>query len=387
VIKEIGKGSMGVVYQAHDPNLDLTVALKVLRHERVIDDSFVRRFLSEARVLGRLDRANIVRVYNIDEDDGSIYIAMEYIEGESLADVMERKKFAPEEIVQLGITIAKTLDYAHRKGVVHRDIKPTNILIRKDGFLKITDFGIARIQDPEASVKTQAGEILGTPAYMAPEQVLSKPVDGRVDLFSLGIILYELCTGTRPFGGDNIAAIFHAITSKDPLPISRVNPAVPQSFAQIIMKCLRKNPGERFESGKALVKALEGCLVKDKAFVPEAVPRRLFAQKIAFFLVGAILLTGVIAGSVYYATKTKKESGFDVEPLKRAYLKVESTPGGAQVFIDGALQGNTPVTLELVPGKHVVLLKLADFHEWKAPVQLREETRTPLSVSLVPIEE
>ncbi|NMC74873.1 MAG: serine/threonine protein kinase [Geobacteraceae bacterium] len=230
VVKEIGRGSMGVVYQAEDPNLDLLVALKVLRQDRLANEAFVRRFLSEAKALGRLDHPNIVRVFNVDRDGDTVYIAMEFIEGESLASRMKRQAFSPEALAEFGATVAEALDSAHRSGIVHRDVKPSNILVKSDGRFKITDFGIAHIDDPCAPEQTQAGEILGTPAYMSPEQVLGRPVDGRSDLFSLGIILYELATGTRPFGGEGIHAIFTAIAQETP-PRSRLEtPISPRPF-------------------------------------------------------------------------------------------------------------------------------------------------------------
>jgi serine/threonine-protein kinase len=187
--KEIGRGGMGVVYLAQDPNLDLLVALKVLRQDRLGNEDLVRRFLAEAKALGRLDHPNIVRVFNVDRDGDNVYIAMEFIEGESLAALMKVESFKADYIAEFGARIAEALDSAHRNGIVHRDVKPSNILLKADGRFKITDFGIAHIEDPSAPDQTQAGEILGTPSYMSPEQILGRPVDGRSDIFSLGIIL------------------------------------------------------------------------------------------------------------------------------------------------------------------------------------------------------
>ena len=384
VVKEIGKGSMGVVYQAHDPNLDLMVALKVLRQDRLVSEAFVKRFLKEAKALGRLDRANIVRVYNVDEDSGAIYIAMEYIEGESLNEVMKRKRFSPEEIIKTGVTVAETLDYAHQRGIVHRDIKPSNILIRSDGWLKITDFGIAHIEDSFASEQTQDGEILGTPAYMSPEQVMSKPVDGRSDLFSLGIILYELCTGIRPFGGENFASIFKAITQDEPAQITSLNPSIPQDLARVIMKCLEKNPAERFESGKALSETLKGCL--DKKVSEVEVSAQVKAKKIGFILSLVILLMIMMGGVAFYVA-THKTKSTQMEEVRSSYLTIESTPLGAQVFIDNMFKGKTPLRIGLPIGKHEVRLTLPDYQNWEAQVQLNEGGETPLSVQLIPVEE
>jgi serine/threonine protein kinase len=382
IIKELGKGSMGVVYQAHDPNLDVLVALKVLRHDRVVSETFVRRFLSEGKALGRLDRANIVRVYNVDEDSGTVYIAMEFIEGESLNEVMKKKRFTPEEIINIGVIVAETLDYAHQKGIVHRDIKPSNILIRSDGWLKITDFGIAHIEDAYASEQTQAGEILGTPAYMSPEQVMSRPVDGRSDLFSLGIILYELCTGVRPFGGENLAAIFKAITQDEPAHITSINPSIPQDLARVIMKCLKKKPDERFESGNALSEALKGCLKKKEPESPEVSARK--KSKNIGLILSLVIILMIMTGGVAYYVASHKTKSTSVEEVRSAYLNIESFPVGAQVFIDNMFKGKTPLKIGLPIGKHEVRLTRPDYYDWEAQVELKEEGETPLSVRLSP---
>ena len=387
VIKEIGKGSMGMVYMAHDPNLDLSVALKVLRHDRVESAPFVRRFLAEARVLGRLDNSNIVRVYNVDEDSGTVYIAMEFVEGDSLSEIMQKKRFSPEEIVEVGITIANALDYAHQKRIVHRDIKPGNILIRSDGFLKITDFGIAHIQDSQVSEKTQAGEILGTPAYMSPEQVMCRPVDGRSDLFSLGVILYELCTGARPFRGDNMPAIFNAITQGNPDNITKINPSIPNELSQVIMKCLNKKPDKRFQTGNALAEALKSLLKESETVRLIAPVSQKKPNKIILITLSVILFISVIMGLSYYVfIVSKAESPPAVRGVSSAFLKVDSMPVGARVFIDGSFKGNTPVKLNLLTGKHEVRLTLTDYYDWEARVQLKDGGETPLLVRLIPID-
>jgi len=377
---------MGVVYEAHDPNLDLTVALKVLRQDRLVNDAFVKRFLSEAKALGRLDHPNIVRVYNVDEHEGTVYIAMEFIEGESLNEVVHRRPVEPGEIIEIGAVVAETLDYAHQKGIVHRDIKPGNILIRTDGRLKITDFGIAHVEDPSAAVQTQAGEILGTPAYMSPEQVLSRPVDGRSDIFSLGIVLYELCTGSRPFTGDSLAAVFNAITQEEPPPVTALNPAVPQELSDVIRRCLRKNPDERYRSGEELSAALKACSAKKEEPAAAAQAGAKTRRRNIVFSIAAVLIF-VIAGALSYyfiSVKSGVDSPPPVEEAAKAFLRIDSTPAGARVFVDGMFKGETPLRLELLRGKHEVRLSLADYYDWEAQVQLQEEGETPLSVRMIP---
>ncbi len=383
VIDEIGRGSMGVVYRAHDPNLDLTVALKVLRQDRMANTAFMKRFLSEAKALGRLDHSNIIRVYNVDEDDGNVYIAMEFIEGQPLNDVIRNKRFSAEEIIELGITVAESLDYAHQKGIVHRDIKPGNILISSDGRLKITDFGIAHIEDTSAPQQTQAGEILGTPAYMSPEQVVSRPVDGRSDIFSLGVILYELSTARTPFRGDNLAAIFNAITNVQPPAAAAENPDIPESLSGIISRCLQKNPDDRFESGKALADALKACTEKER-FANTTPDRGKAPRKTVSMALAAVIAAIVIGLASYYFINSGTEPPvIKEEAVRNASFKIESSPARAQVFIDGTFKGKTPLTIKLHAGKHEVRLTSPDHYDWEAQVRLKEGGETPLFVRLI----
>ncbi|MCK4488210.1 MAG: serine/threonine protein kinase, partial [Desulfobacterales bacterium] len=288
--EELGKGSMGVVYRAHDPQIDRLVALKVLRHDRVTSEAFVQRFLKEAKAIGRLSHPNIVTVYDVGRDHGTIYIAMEFLEGPPLNEVIQEKRLTLGEIVDLGVQMAEALDYAHQKGIVHRDIKPTNIIVTPDGQAKITDFGIARIEDPSAIQQTQAGEILGTPVYMSPEQVMGRPVDGRSDLYSLGVILYELSTQKRPFRGDSIAAIFRAITQDTPAEPAITDSSISQELSGLVMKSLNKRPDERLQTGKAMAEALKACLVERE---PRPKHRGLFVF-IAFIVVS------MVGGLAYY---------------------------------------------------------------------------------------
>jgi serine/threonine protein kinase len=393
VVKELGKGSMGMVYQAHDPEIDRLIALKVLRQDRLTSEDFVQRFLKEARAIGRLSHPNIVTVYDVGQDHGTIYIAMEFLEGKSLDQLIAEKNLRMEEILNLGIQVAETLDYAHQKGIVHRDVKPSNIIVQANSQIKITDFGIAHIEDPSAPVQTQAGEILGTPAYMSPEQASSRPVDGRSDLFSLGVILYELSAGKRPFAGANLAAIFQAVTQEHPLPPSKVNPSLDEVFSRMVMKCLEKIPEKRFTSGKALGESLRslGAGRESPAKATPGVPQK---RKNIFYVVSiAVLFVGMLAGLFYYLSAPKKipppvaESPLAVEKVKPALLKVESSPPEAQIFIDGVFKGKTPANLEIPAGKHEVRIILPDHYDWEAQVQLQEEGETPLRIRLIPMAE
>jgi serine/threonine-protein kinase len=217
VMKELGRGAMGIVYLGKDPKINRSVAIKTLRFEEDMDEtqtkSVKERFFREAESAGNLTHPNIIRIFDAGEDQDVAYIAMELLDGHDLKECCEKAKLLPmEKVIDIVAQVAGGLDYAHKQGVVHRDIKPANIMMLKDGTLRITDFGIARIQ---ATSKTATGAVLGTPAYMSPEQVNGKKVDGRADIFSLGVTLFEMLTGEKPFAADSIAALLYRIANVD----------------------------------------------------------------------------------------------------------------------------------------------------------------------------
>ncbi len=398
-VRELGRGSMGVVYEAHDPQIDRTVALKVLRQDRNASDAFVRRFLKEAKAIGRLSHPNIVTVYDVGEDHGTIYIAMEFLEGQPLNQVIEGRRFSFEEVIEFGVQIAETLDYAHSKGVVHRDIKPSNILVQPKERLKITDFGIAHIEDPSATLQTQDGEILGTPAYMSPEQVLGKTIDGRSDLFSLGVILYELSTGTRPFGrqGKTLATMFNEITNTTPPDPTELNSLVDPKLSRVIMKCLAKAPGDRYPSGDSLAGALRACQTRETAtvvFTPaapvphDAGPAKRSGLRLPLLMMGMVAalaasLLYLYPGMLQRVTGWFGKPGDDRSPAgQTAMIKAESLPDGVEVWIDGSLKGKTPLQVRLGLGKHSVRAVAPGFEEWTDALELSEPKLYSLQIQL-----
>ena len=303
--REIGRGSMGIVYEAQDTRLDRRIALKVLRADLVATETFVRRFLKEAKAAARLSHPNIVSIYDTDEEHGTIYIAMELLAGEPLDKLIKRKKFTEKEIVHLAVQTARVLDYAHANGIIHRDIKPGNIIVDPNGRIKITDFGVARIEDPSAPQQTVIGEVLGTPAYMSPEQALGKSVDGRTDIFSLGVVLYELCTGMRPFRGDTLSAILMAIIHEDPSEPRMINAAISPELARVIMKCMSKAAEDRFQTGKALADALEKLVQREEP-VARAEPSTKKSPMRLGLLFATILLLLAIGGGLSYHFLTQR---------------------------------------------------------------------------------
>ncbi len=253
----LGKGAMGVVYKAFDPHIERLVAIKTIRTDTLDADlvaQFMARFKNEARAAGRLTHANIISVYEYGEDDKVAYIAMEYVEGAGLREFLNRQaKFDFAQLVTLMTQLLNALEFAHRCGVVHRDIKPSNLIVTDTGLLKVADFGVARI---DMSNYTTAGMVIGTPSYMSPEQCMGKVADPRSDVFSTGVVLYELLTGQRPFTG-SVEAITHKICHEEPIPPSRLSGlALPPAVDQLVATALAKRPADRFPSARAFHDAL-----------------------------------------------------------------------------------------------------------------------------------
>jgi len=261
VLNELGKGAMGIVYLAKDPVIGRMVAIKTIRTSSFGEDDsesreFRERFIREAQTAGILSHPNIVTIHDIGEDPETqtSFIAMEYIEGRNLKSLLaEKTKFSYEQIADIIAQVAEAIDYAHRKGIIHRDIKPANIIITLDNKVKIMDFGIAKIA---SSNLTTTGQFLGTPNYMSPEQVSGAAVDGRSDIFSLGVVLYELLTSRKPFQGENLTAISYKIVHEEFTPPADLSPEVPPDFNAIVARAMAKDPWNRYQRGKDLALAL-----------------------------------------------------------------------------------------------------------------------------------
>jgi len=262
--ERIGEGAMAEVWRAHDPTIDRVLAIKLLRPEFRSSAEYSSRFLREAKAAGVLSHSAIVTIYDVGEADGVAYIAMELLEGEPLDVVIARQEQLPlETILTIGAQLAGALSYAHRAGVIHRDIKPSNVMLLSDRrSIKILDFGIARIADSapgndNADARTQIGQVVGTPRYMSPEQALGRDIDGRSDLFSVGVLLYELVTRQPAFSGPSPAALALRITQQNPAPIAELAPHCPGGVRFIVDKLLAKRPERRFATGDELAKAIE----------------------------------------------------------------------------------------------------------------------------------
>ena len=303
VLGQLGSGAAGLVFRARDPLIRRQVAIKVLRASRSMTEAQVRvvqeRFFREAQTAGGLDHPNIVKIYDLGKDDsGELYIVMECIEGTSLDRLMERDR--PQVGPLLGVLeqVASALDAAHARGIVHRDVKPANILLTEAGFVKITDFGIARITSSQLTLDSTE---LGTPRYMSPEQVEGKELDGRADLFSLGVIAYQLLTGEVPFQGDSAVTLAYQVVHGVPRRPSQVAPELPPAVDLVLERMLHKDPARRYPSGAAFLTDLRAVLQPQPREVaaeagspPARLPRRR-PGRAALLLAGGLVLLGLAA--------------------------------------------------------------------------------------------
>lgn len=317
IIDEIGAGGMGVVYRAEDTKLGRTVALKFISPRGLEDAEERARFLREAQAAASLSHPNICVVHEIDEADGRLFMAMELVEGESLKSRIERGPLPIEEAIGIALQAARGLDAAHRKGIVHRDVKPANLMVQPDGLVKIMDFGLAKLSG--RTVLTKEGTTLGTVAYMSPEQARGREADRRSDLWSLGVILYEMAAGRLPFRADYEQAVLFAIMNEAPEPLTSLRAGVPMELERIVAKALAKNPDERYQHADELIadlrsleKSLEGIGTSRPAAAAAPPPARerparrrtariaiplciAAAAVAAFFLLRPVLFGGAIA--------------------------------------------------------------------------------------------
>lgn len=264
IIKEIGHGAMGIVYEAKDPLIDRIVAIKTINLQDLTPEEkkeYEARFYLEARSGGRLSHPNIVTIHDLGESEGVPYIAMELMEGRELQNLLKSEQLLPiKETLNIMIQVATGLAYAHEHGIIHRDIKPSNIMVLKGGLVKIADFGIARMDSWR--LNTTHGKLLGSPHYMSPEQVSSHPIDQRSDIFSVGTLLYRMLSGQVPFSGNNTHSITYKIVHEEPPKPSSLIQEIPDMLDSIVIKCLSKNPDDRYQNAIELADDLRACQEK-----------------------------------------------------------------------------------------------------------------------------
>ncbi len=362
ILKELGKGAMGVVYLAHDPQIGRKVAVKTIkpkegaRPEEVAEGR--ARFLREAQAAGKLLHPGIVTIFDVFEEQGTMFIVMEYVEGLLLDHFCVRGRLLPlENALSLVCQGLSALDYAHRHGIVHRDIKPCNMMVVDGASLKVMDFGLAKEVDAHL---TQTGTVIGTPHYMSPEQIQGKLLDGRSDLFSMGVVLYELVTGERPFRGESLSTIIYKILHETPAEPRALNPDLPEPLSRIIQKALGKSPEDRYLTGSAFIHALQhyaemdlGQSMVGASFTPVPAPevlppppsgvrrpkaaRRRGGRK--YWIGGAVaalaLAAAATAGYLFLKPGSGKPAVAAHEEKLPRPVGVATTPPGAQLFLDG----------------------------------------------------
>lgn len=423
ILSTLGQGAMGVVYRAIDPLLERTVAIKTISLDLSRDEfeEFERRFYREASSAGRLNHPNIVTIHDVGNTDNIAYMAMEFLEGEELRDILDAGgALAPERIAEIVSQVADGLAFAHQHGVVHRDIKPSNIMILTNGAVKITDFGIALIP---SSSRTVAGMILGSPKYMSPEQVVGQEVDGRADIFSLGVVLYEMLTGRPPFAGDNISAIMFRILNEMPTAPCTLKPELPETFNYIVARALAKHPDERYQSAAEMAEDLRHYLAlkvpdnfyahaadKPRTLERRAKPRNVEDQTVllapaspaqpavaarprgktallvlagvAVLSIGAWLLTRgdapvpdktpAVSAAVPVAPASSVAPAPEPALVPEGVLAFAVTPWG-EVFVDGRREGVSPPLneLKLAAGKHKIEIRNPGFVPYSETIELQ----------------
>ncbi|MFQ5865022.1 MAG: PEGA domain-containing protein [bacterium] len=416
ITERLGGGGIAVVYKAEDLKLKRTVALKFLSPEMTNDEEAKNRFKHEAQAASALDHPRIGTIYEIDEtEDGQMFIAMAYYEGETLKKKIERGPVKIQEAINIVIQIASGLAIAHEQGIVHRDIKPANILITKEGFVKIVDFGLVKLAG--ATRITRTGTTLGTPAYMSPEQVNCAEVDHRSDIWSLGVILYELLTNRLPFEGDYEMAILYAILHEEPVRVSQYNSDIPSGMEQIINKTLEKQVANRWASVQELLHDLRKCqsslksdaqeqtktepqrdlptpekgVTKKRETVPSYEPHedkkrinllsKTSTRRITL-TIALILILGIL-GITYLRNIQKNQIS------EQGYINLQSNPAGALISLNGEPIGaRTPQRLgPLEKGTYEVVLTLEGFESWSKNFSIAKNDTLTHAAQLVPIRE
>ena len=446
IIKTIGQGAMGLVYKAKDPAIDRTVAIKTIREDSNLfakdAEEVKKRFRREAQVAGRLSHPGIVTIYDVGGEGGLFYIVMEYVEGDTLDKIVDSKHLPDvDKTIDLMLQVCDAIGYAHKNGIIHRDIKPANIMIVDKRYVKVMDFGIARIA---SSDMTQVGKIMGTPNYMSPEQVMGAKVDNRTDIFSMGVILYELLTGEKAFPGESITTVIYRILHEHPTPPRSLRFQLPSSLDYIVSKAMSKEIEKRYQSMEEFAKDLRNYKSLEqpkelKTAKPEAEAEaedtlsmstmgnapsaekkaepkkpesaKPFRQKeiskqssTGYMIMGALILVILVGAGLFYlksrpspvvkeekkdtqpaAVPEKVEPPKPVEPIAAKYgsIMVRSRPK-ARIFIDGKPAGTTPNEITNLPvGEHNIMLKHDDFPEWITQVNVEENKAAEVGHSFI----
>lgn len=361
IIRALGRGGMGEVYAAEDTKLNRTVALKVLPQITTDDPERLARFQREAKAIAALNHPNVVTIYSVEEADGVPFLTMEIVEGKPLGAVIPPRGLTLAALLDLAVPLADAVSAAHQRGIVHRDLKPSNIMVGEDGRLKVLDFGLAKLRqdtggpdDATATVEQLTAQhgVIGTPSYMSPEQAEGRPVDHRSDIFSIGILLYEMATGTRPFHGESAMSILSAIIKDAPVPAADVNPGVPPELDRVIRRCLVKDPARRYQSAVDLRNDLEDLAHANPA------GRRPFA---GYRWLAAVATLAVASAAVVVMWRGRADrvpsatfSRLTAMPGREWFPSL--SPDGKWLVYGGEMEGNFDIFLQSVSGSNPVNL-------------------------------
>ncbi len=406
IVEEVASGGMAVVYRAVQDHLSRTVAVKALKTSAASEQQVTVRFEREARSLANLQHENIIHVYDFYKERGALFIVMEYVAGIDLYDLLDRCGRLPFDVAAVcAMQVARALDYIHYRGIVHRDIKPANVMVSRQGGVKLMDFGIAH--DRSYGDLTEAGTGIGTPAYMSPEQILGDKLDARSDIFSLGVVLYQMITGRKPFVEDEERSVMHKIRIEKHVPARKLNPEIPRELDRIINKCLEKQPRNRWGSAQALVMALERFLAKhvemnyharlvlflrqqdiitqleaDEYLNPalggpsastllqsNVANRRLVRRSLIFQ--GAVLGVAALMVALIHLAPIGRGGAQAAPAAERGFVKVVAHPWG-RILVDGSERGVTPMAapIEVDAGMRRVRIENDYLPAWEKTIEV-----------------
>jgi serine/threonine protein kinase len=407
ILEVIGRGGMGVVFRAMDMSLEKIVALKMIDPFLARDGNFLERFKTEAKALAKLENQNIVGVYALRETNYGLFMVMEYVQAKTISEwLREKGRFTASETIAIGSQIINAIRHAHKVGVIHRDIKPNNVLLCEDGTVKVMDFGLAKVIQEQGTQNTVTHAAAGTLYYMSPEQVKGlKNVDKRSDIYSIGMTLYEMLAGRTPFekGESEFVIQKQIVEGKIPSPV-KFNPLIPKDLLKIIMKAIDKEPEKRFQGTGEMYSALSGIKTdtageEEKTRImtrydqPEVTKPKPDKKKL--YLSAAAIIVAALLIAIYFMVGKKGEvidntpGTTKIEETKKiipASLSVKSDPTGALVYINGKSEGKTPLSMDsLTAARYSIMLKLNGYEDWHDAGYLVNEGQNEVNIKMEPI--
>ena len=397
IVQKVGAGGTGTVYRARDSLIHRIVALKVIpAGQAALGDQGTEAsiapadiFEREARAAGALLHPAIVTLYDAGRDGNFFYLAMEFVDGETFAAEIEREGgVSVRRAIEVVADVADALDYAHQHGVVHRDVKPSNLMILPDRRVKVTDFGIARLTaGGGGEAMATIGFVVGTPSYMSPEQIEGGHVDGRSDLFSLGVVLYEALTGQRPFRAPSAIGILNAITTSSPQPPNELEPRIPEELSRITLRAMARRSEDRYERCADFAAELRQVAAESDETATLGAASSTAPTRIAIAPARRGSWRRWIAASVALAAAAGAAGLWrqHERPARapQSYIESASTPSGAELRLDGEVVGRTPYTFEVKPGKHEIEFRLEGYYPAQATIDVPPEANVPVNMEMV----